>query len=133
MGQSADQTVRQIEDTRERLGTELREFEDRLPDRLTTGRRALVPVAGAVVATGATWLAVRGVRRRAKARAAERTLPARVIRRIAAARVAKSITRTVDDDNRWKLWVTAAGGVWIAVRLAELRQLRRLNRTLQVR
>ncbi len=130
MGQSADQTVRQIEDTRDRIGTELREFEDRISDRAPTARRAVLPIAGAVVATGAALLVVRGVRRRAKARAAARRFPARIIGRVLPGRIAKSKTF---EDERWKLWAVAAGGVWTAVRLAELRQLRRLNRTLVVR
>ncbi|MDP8955978.1 MAG: hypothetical protein M3N24_03345 [Actinomycetota bacterium] len=131
MGQGTDQTVRQIEDARERLGTELSEFEERLPNRLPTGGRAVLPIAGAVAATGATVLVVRGVRGRARARAAARRLPARIIGRVLPGRVGRSRTETPDD--RWKLWAAAAGGVWLAVRLAQLQQLRRLNRTLVVR
>lgn len=127
MGQSADQTVRQIEDTRDRLGTELRELEDRVSDRVSTGRRAVVPIAGAVAATGAAWLVVRGLRKRARASARKN-----VIRRIVPGRLGKSLSQTLENEP-WKLWVTAAGGVWVTVRLAELRQLRRLNRTLVVR
>jgi hypothetical protein len=132
MGQSTDHTVRHIEETRERLRTELQEFEDRLPDRLPPARRALLPVAGAVVATGAAVLVVRGVRRRAKARAAAQRFPARIISRVFPGRVGKPTSGRSQDD-RWKLWALAAGGLWTAVRLAELRQLKRLNRTLVVR
>ncbi len=132
MGQSADQTERQIQDTRERLGTELQEFEERLQDKLPTARRAVLPIAGAVVATGAAVLFIRGVRRRAKARAAAQRFPARIIGRVLPARAGKPKSRT-SEDERWKLWALAATGVWTAVRLAELRQLRRLNRTLVVR
>jgi hypothetical protein len=32
------------------------------------------------------------------------------------------------EDGRWKQWAVAGAGVWLAVRLLELRQLRRLNR-----
>ena len=124
--------MRQIEDTRERLGTELQEFEERLQNRLPTARRALLPVAGAVVATGAAVLVIRGVRRRSKARAAAQRFPARIIGRVLPARAGKPKSKT-SEDERWKLWALAAGGVWTAVRLAELRQLRRLNRTLVVR
>ncbi|HEX2266631.1 MAG TPA: hypothetical protein VHI97_00330 [Actinomycetota bacterium] len=134
MGQSADQTVRQIEEARERLGTEIQEFEDRLQDRLPTARRAVLPIAGAVVATGAALLVVRGVRQRAKAKAAAQRFPARIIGRVLPARAGKPKSKT-SEDERWKLWVLAAGvgGVWTAVRLAELGQLRRLNRTLAVK
>ncbi len=132
MGQSTDRTVRQIQDTRERVGSELPQFEDRLPDRLPTGRRTVIPIAGAVVATGTAWLVVRGVRRRAKAKAAARKFPARVIARVLPKTAGNSISKTLEND-RWKLWAAAAGGVWVAFRLAELRQLRRLNRTLVVR
>jgi hypothetical protein len=132
MGQSADRTVRQIEEARERLGAEIQEFEDRLQDRLPTARRAVLPIAGAVVATGAAVLIVRGVRQRAKARAAAQRFPAKVIGRVLPGRAGKPTSKTSEDD-RWKLWALAAGGVWAAVRLAELRQLKRLNRTLVVR
>ena len=134
MGHSADQTVRQIEEARARLGTELQEFEDRLQDRRPTARRALLPIAGAVVATGAAVLAVRGVRRRTKAKAAAQKFPARIIGRVLPARAGKPKSKT-SEDERWKLLALAAGvgGVWTAVRLAELRQLRRLNRTLAVK
>ena len=132
MGQSADQTVRQIEDAKHRLRTELDELEDRLQDRVATGRRAVLPIAGAVVATGAAVLIIRGVRRRSRARAAAQRFPARIIGRVLPGRSGKARSKTSEDD-RWKLWALAAGGVWTAVRLAELRQLRRLNRTLVVR
>ena len=128
MGQSTDQTVRQIEEARDRLGEDLRELEDRLPKQLPTARRALIPVGSAVAATGATWLVVRGVRRRIQARRKPRTL----IDRLIPTGMTKSVSRTFDDDG-WKFVAVAAGGVWLAVRLAELRQLRRLNRTLAVR
>ena len=126
--------MRQIEEARERLGTELQEFEDRLQDRLPTARRTVLPIAGAVVATGAAVLVIRGVRQRAKAKAAAQRFPARIIGRVLSARAGKATSKTSEDD-RWKLWALAAGigGVWTAVRLAELRQLRRLNRTLAVK
>ncbi|HEX2088509.1 MAG TPA: hypothetical protein VHI54_01050 [Actinomycetota bacterium] len=132
MGQSADQTVRHIEETRDRLGTELQEFEDRLRDRVSSGRRLALPIAGTVFAIGAAVLVARGVRRRAKARAAAQKFPARIMGRVLPGRVSTRRSKK-SDDERWKLWAIAAGGVWTAVRLAELRQLRRLNRTLVVR
>ncbi len=134
MGQGADQTVRQIEEARARLGTELQEFEDRLQARPPTARRAMLPIVGAVVATGAAVLVVRGVRRRAKAKAAAQRFPARIVGRVLPGRVSKAISKK-SEDERWKLLALAAGvgGVWTAVRLAELRQLRRLNRTLAVK
>jgi hypothetical protein len=33
-------------------------------------------------------------------------------------------------DGRWKPWLAAGAGVWLAMRLLELRQLRQLNRRL---
>ncbi|HEX2069788.1 MAG TPA: hypothetical protein VHH54_06250 [Actinomycetota bacterium] len=132
MGQSTDPIVRHIGEARERLGTELQEFEDRLQQRNT--RRALLPIAGAVVATGAALLVVRGVRRRAKAKAAAQRFPARMIGKVLPSRVGKAASK-MSEDERWRVWALAAGvgGIWTAVRLAELRQLRRLNRTLAVK
>ncbi|HEX8099958.1 MAG TPA: hypothetical protein VF660_07130 [Actinomycetota bacterium] len=131
MGQSTDQTVRAIEDTRERLGEEIAEFEGRVQQRAATSRRALIPVAGAVAAAGAAWLTVRTIRRRA-ARKTKPTLPAKVLGTVLPERITESISETLENDG-WKLGLAAAGGIWVLVRMAELRQLRRLNRTLVVR
>jgi hypothetical protein len=36
------------------------------------------------------------------------------------------------EDGRWKQWAAAGAGIWLALRLIELRHLRRLNRSLIV-
>ena len=76
-------------------------------------------------------MVARGVRR-ARTRAAPQRFPAKVLARVLPGRVANSNSKALGNDS-WKLWATAAGGVWVAFRVAELRQLRRLNRTLIVR
>ena len=130
MGQSTDQTVRAIDDTRDRLGEEIAELEGRVQQRAAASRRALIPVAGAVAAAGAAWLTVRTIRRRSKR--TKRTLPVKVLGKVLPDRVTDSIAETLESDG-WKLGLAAAGGIWVLVRMAELRQLRRLNRTLVVR
>jgi hypothetical protein len=126
MGQRTDETVRQIEDATDRLGSEIGELEERLQGRVATGRRTLLPIAAAIAGTGATWLVVRGLRNRTAAR--RKTLIGRVLPK----GVAKSVSRTF-EGNAWKFLAAGVGGVWVAFRVAELQQLRRLNRTLAVR
>jgi len=127
MGQSAAATVREIEDIRDRLDAEMRELERRLPQPAVWAKRA----AGVAVGGGFTGLVlVSALRRRRKKRRAARQ-----------AEVIRPVVQVVPEDagerlsavlanGRWKPWVAAGAGVWLAMRLLELRQLRQLNRRL---
>ena len=120
MGQSADQTVREIEQARERLDADLRQLEARLP---------FAPVRGAAVAAGAAtalWLAARGTRRLRSARRWGRGPVAVVLPGTLARRVAVTV-----QEGRWKGWAAGAAGLWLALRVAEIWQLRRLGRALE--
>lgn len=86
----------------------------------------MLPAAAAVAGTGAAWLVVRTVRNRRTA--ARSTLIGRLVPK----RVRKTVSNSF-DGNGWKLVAAGVGGVWVAFRVAELNQLRRLNRTLAVR
>ena len=127
MGQSAAATVREIEDIRGRLDAEMRELERRLPQPAVWAKRAVgVAVGGGL--TGMVLLAV--VRRRRKKRREVR--PIEIVRPVvnvvpedAAERVSAAVA-----SGRWKPWVAAGVGVWVAVRVLEVRQLRQLNRRL---
>ena len=68
MGETADQTMMEIEATRARLDRELRELEGRLPATARVAKRA----AGAVVGVGTLGVLGRFVMRRRKRKSGDR-------------------------------------------------------------
>jgi hypothetical protein len=44
-------------------------------------------------------------------------------------RWADRLSETLEED-RWKQWAVVVGGAWLLFRMAELRQMRRMNRAL---
>ena len=127
MGQSAAATVREIEDIRGRLDADMRELERRLPQPAVWAKRAVgIAVGGGI--TGIVLLSVlrRRRRKRREAKPIEIVRPVvNVVPEDAAERVSAALA-----DGRWKPWVAAGAGAWLAMRLLEIRQLRRLNRRL---
>jgi len=130
MGESATQTVREIEDTRDRLETEFRELEQRMPaPAVWTKRLVGVAVGGGVTGT-AFWLVVRRLRGRKKKKKEEAQRIEAVIK-VIPDRWAEAVSEALEDE-RWKTYAAIAGGAWLLLRLAELRQLRKMNRALIV-
>ena len=130
MGESATQTVREIEDTRDRLETEFRELEQRMPaPAVWTKRLVGVAVGGGVTGT-AFWFVVRRLRGRKKKKKEEAQRMEAVIK-VIPDRWAEAVSEALEDE-RWKTYAAVAGGAWLLLRLAELRQLRRMNRALIV-
>jgi hypothetical protein len=127
MGQSAAATVREIEDIRDRLDAEMRELERRLPQPAVWAKR----VAGVAVGGGVTGLVLMSVlrRRKRKRRAAEPSRPVQPVVQVVPEGTAERLSAAL-ADGRWKPWLAAGAGVWLAMRLLELRQLRQLNRRL---
>jgi hypothetical protein len=127
MGQSAAATVREIEDIRDRLDAEMRELERRLPQPAVWAKRA----AGVAVGGGVTGLVLMSVlrRRKMKRRAAEPSRPVQPVVQVVPEGTAVRLSAAL-ADGRWKPWLAAGAGVWLAMRLLELRQLRQLNRRL---
>jgi hypothetical protein len=127
MGETAAQTVREIEQTRGRLDAELRELEQRLPAPARWVKR----LGGVAVGGGATgalfWFAVRRVKARREAKAERR--PIQTVVRVLPERWADSLSGTL-EDGRWKSLAGLGVGAWVLFRIAELRQLRRMNRAL---
>jgi hypothetical protein len=127
MGETAAQTVREIEQTRGRLDTELRQLEQRLPAPARWAKR----LAGIAVGGGASgavfWFAVRKVRGRKKAKEKER--PVEAVVQVLPDRWAEVLSERL-EDAQWRQWAAMAAGAWILFRLAELRQLRRMNRAM---
>jgi hypothetical protein len=127
MGQSAAATVREIEDIRDRLDAGMRELERRLPQPAVWAKRA----AGVAVGGGVTGLVLMSVlrRRKRKRRAAEPSRPVQPVVQVVPEGTAERLSAAL-ADGRWKPWLAAGAGVWLAMRLLELRQLRQLNRQL---
>ena len=130
MGQSAAQTVREIEETRERLDAEIRELETRLPSAAVWTKRLVGMVVGGGVGATAFLFALRRMRKRKKEKAPETQVQAVI--NVLPEGVAERISDAI-EDGRVKQWAAAAAGIWVLLRLAELRQLRRMNRLAFVR
>jgi hypothetical protein len=133
VGENSAATVREIEQTRERLEKELTELQDRLPAPREVAKRAAgIAASGGAVATIALLLIRRRRRKRKEAEEAAR---------IAALAPVNAVVQLLPDDwadrirsgleeGRWRPWVAGAAGLYVAFRLAEIRQLRRMNRAL---
>jgi hypothetical protein len=129
MGQSAAATVREIEGIRGRIETNLREIERRMPTPGIWAKRLVgVAISGGV---GAFLLRKAVKRARPKPRRAA-PAPAQAVVQLVPDEVSRKVASAVQDGT-WKQWAGVAAGVWLAVRLVELRQLRRLNRALITR
>ena len=129
MGQSSAATVREIEDIRDRLEVEMRELERRMPQpAVWTKRLAGVAVGGGLGAILVTRLLKRARDRRRPKRVAD-ARPVQAVVQLVPEDVADRVAVAL-EDGRWKQWAAAGAGVWLAVRLLELRQMRRLNRQL---
>jgi len=127
MGESAAQTVKEIEETRERLDAELRELESRLPAAAVWTKRMVGVVVGGGVGATALLFAVRRFRKRKKERVPETRVQAVI--NVLPEELAERISDAI-EDGRWRQWAGLALGAWVVVRLAELRQLRKMNRAL---
>jgi hypothetical protein len=130
MGESAAETVKEIEHTRERLEGELQELQERLPAPAVWTKRLI----GLAVGGGTASILVLTFLRRRKRRKDER------IRRLQS-RTRQAVIQVLPEawaerfdgalaDGRWKPWAAGAAGLYAAFRLAEIRQLRRMNRAL---
>jgi len=127
MGESATETVREIEQTRDRLEDEFRELEQRLPSPAVWTKRLVGVAVGGGIGGSAFWFAARKLRKRRKQKAEQKQVQAVV--NVLPERWAESVSAAL-EDGRWKGWAAAAGGAFLLFRLAELRQLRRMNRAL---
>lgn len=128
MGESAAETVREIEDTRGRLEQEIRELEDRLPQPAVWTKRLIGVAVGGGVGGALFWFGVRRVRKRRKAKAVQ-AVPVQAVVQVLPEDWSKKLSEAI-GDGRWRGWAAAAAGTWALFRLAELRQMRRMNRAL---
>ena len=130
MGTSAAETVKEIEDTRDRLEVELRELEDRLPKPALWVKRVAGIALGGGVAGATFWFLVKRRRKKHQLKVAA-TRPVQTVIRVLPEKWEERVGKAV-DEGEWKGWLAMAGGAWVVFRLAELRQLRRMNKALLV-
>jgi hypothetical protein len=137
MGESSAATVKEIEDIRVRLESNFEELERRMPAPAIWGKR----LAGIAIGGGVGALVLRQVlKRRGKSRSStkkakrviESAPPTQAVIQVVPEEVAGKVSKAF-EDGRWKQWAAAGAGVWLAFRLIELRQLRKLNRSLMGR
>jgi hypothetical protein len=131
MGQATAQTVRQIEDTRDRLEDEIRELEDRVPRPAVWAKRVVGVAVGGGVAGAATLFLLRRRKKRKNVQKVRTVAvqPVQTVVRVLPERWEKRVGKAVENDE-WKGWVAMAGGAWLLFKLAELRSMRRMNRAL---
>lgn len=128
MGENSAQTVREIEQVRDRLDGEIRELEDRLPAAHVTKRIAAAMLTGT---TGTvTFWAIRRVKQRRRRKKEPQAV--RAVVQVLPDRVAKQMSEMVEDGS-WKRPAAYAAGAWAVMKLAEVRQLRKMNRMLASR
>jgi hypothetical protein len=122
MGSSTAETVKEIEETRARLDSEVKELERRLPAAPAIRRMAAI-AAGSGVGGTVFWTVLRRVRKHRKAKRHAEVAP------VAAVPVAvPSIVGQFLQDEELKGWLIIAGGVWLLLRLIEIRSIRRTVR-----
>jgi hypothetical protein len=132
MGESSAATVKEIEDIRDRLETNFQELERRMPAPAIWAKRA----AGIAIGGGVGALVLRQVLKRAaksplkKAKqAVTSSAPTSAVIQVVPEEIAGKVSKAM-EDGRWKQWAAAGAGVWLALRLLEMRQVRKLNRAL---
>lgn len=134
MGESSAATVKEIQDIKTRLETNFEELERRMPAPAIWGKR----LAGIAIGGGVGALVLRQLlKRTAKSRwpikkakrAMESAPPTQAVIQVVPKEVAGKVSKAF-EEGRWKQWAAAGAGVWLALRLIELRQLRKLNRSL---
>lgn len=133
MGTSAAETVKEIEEVRGRLQSNMQELEQRLPAPALWVKRLAGIAAGGGLAGSAFWFAMRRMRnkKKKKERAVQR-VPVEAVVQVLPENVAKRIGEKLEDDTLKKV-ALAVGGAWLLFRLAEMRQMRKMNKALLAR
>lgn len=131
MGEGAAEKVKEIEQTRDRLDGELRALEERLPAAAVWSKRLAGLAVGGGVGGTVFWFAVKRARGRSKKKKAaqQRAAVVQPVIKVLPDRWEKTITGAI-ESGQWQTWAAVAGGAWLVFRLAELRQLRRMNQAL---
>ena len=128
MGKNAAETVKEIEETRDKIESEIRVLEDRLPKPALWTKRLIGVAAGGGIGGAMFWFGVKRVRNRKKAKK-QQPAPVNAVINLLPDNVSERVSSALENGQA-KNAALAIGGVWVALRIAELRQLRRMNRAL---
>jgi hypothetical protein len=125
MGESAAETVREIEAVRGDLEGKVRVLEDRLPKAAALGKRVIGIAVGGGAGSTVFWFVVRRLRKR--------RAPARKTKQVAqvGSTVIELAVPEISDEAR--PWLYGAAAMWVVIRLAEIRETRRMNRLMAKR
>jgi hypothetical protein len=127
MGESSAQTVREIEETRDRLDSNLRQLEQRMPQPAVWAKRAVGFLVGG--GTAATVALVLLRRRKKKREEKERLERVPAVIQVLPDQWAEKMSERLSDGT-WKPYAAGAVALYVVFRIAELRQMRRMNRAL---
>ena len=127
MGTNAAETVREIEETRDRIEAEVRELEGRLPKPAVWAKRLVGVAVGGGVGGTLFWVGVRRIRKRRKTK--EQQAPVNAVIQVLPEGVSERVSAAI-ENGQVKTWALGIGAAWLVVRLAEIRQLRKMNRAL---
>lgn len=124
MGEGTAQTVSDIQATRDRLAANLAQLERKLPAPAALGKR----LAGVALGGGAGGTALFFVARRLRRR--RRSKPKHESARLISVELAPHLGTGLDAERteHWLRTLAALGGIWLALRALEVRQLRRAVR-----
>jgi len=126
MGTRAAETVTEIEDTRDRLESGLRELESRLPRPAVWTKRLIGVAVGGGVSGTMFWFGVRRIKNR---RAAKKQPQMQAVVQLLPEGVGQRMSEAFENGEA-RTWALGIGAGWLVLRLVELRQLRRMNRAL---
>jgi hypothetical protein len=130
MGEDAAATVTEIEQTRDRLEESLTELQDRLPAPAVWAKRAAgIAATGGAATTMTLFVLRRRRKKKTEAKAVEAAAPMNAVIQVLPESWADRIREGL-EDGQWRPWAAGAAALYVAFRLAELRQLRRMNRAL---
>jgi hypothetical protein len=129
MGQGSAETVKEIEETRDRLEQDLRELEERMPQPAVWAKRAVgILVGGGTAVTVGLFLLKRRSKKRKEAAARQAAVVQPIIQVLPEGLANRMSERL--EDGTWKPYAAGAAGLYVVFRLAEIRQLRRTNKLL---
>jgi len=128
MGKSAAETVKEIEETRDKIESEIRVLEERLPKPAVWTKRLIGLAVGGGVGGTLFWFGVKRVRKGRKAKK-QQAAPVNAVIQVLPEKWAGKVGDAL-ENGQVKNIAIGIGAVWLAVRIAELRQLRRMNRAL---
>jgi hypothetical protein len=128
MGKSSVETVREIEDTRDRIEAEIRELEERLPQPAVWTKRLIGVAVGGGIGGSLFWFGVKRVRKQRKAKK-QRSQPVNAVIQVLPEKWASKVGQSFENGQAKQIAI-GVGAVWLVLRFAELRQLRRMNRAL---